>query len=276
MVERKLSVDLSSLWINPEGKFIIRFLDINENSKRIFTKRIKETAPYRTIKKASGPPIQNIYDVLMEINPIIFSEGTNARRGNFNCYAIRTIGGWHFRDLCKAIYVTTVLKRNPTAREMERIAYQSTNDWGKARTLIERQMLSTTREEEQRIAPITDIGIEDIAYATRAAVNSGANNIPNEIFGYDNAIEIADNIMNAGAIGPIDPLTARRNIERIAASHQPINNQYYRVNPNQFVGIDPFRSDPRQEPIQTLTSREINDITARLMRDEPSPNENSN
>ena len=75
---KKLNIDLSNLWLNPNQKFTLRFKDINESSKRILAKQIKTKArQWRMRDPLHGPTLDSIYDALNEFNPIIFAECQN-------------------------------------------------------------------------------------------------------------------------------------------------------------------------------------------------------
>lgn len=153
--------------------------------------------------------------MLGEINPIIFGESQNTRDNsyrNFNLYPSVSIAGWKFKNLCKAIYQTIILKRGLTNEEMKNIASLSCYDYTRLRTFIDANMSLQTRSDEQRLTPITEIGLNDIANATQQAISGGANRVPDEMFGYDEAMDIADEIVNSETVPITQMLNSLRDV----------------------------------------------------------------
>jgi len=136
MQERRINLNFSELWVNPNNKFIVRFLDINEQRQKMFAKRIKQTAKYRRIRNENGPTEQEIYELLSEINPIIFSEKITDRGWhspnspqNFNFFQCHTIANPLYRILCKIIYIILCLKKPLKTKEMSNLIYLICGDW---------------------------------------------------------------------------------------------------------------------------------------------------
>ena len=97
-------------------------MDLNQFRKLKLTDRIKKVAPQIRIRSEEGPTIQDIYNLLEEINPIIFQEGrrwrnedqTSPKFQKRNWNRNRTIGldGWIFTNLCRTIYKILCTKVN--------------------------------------------------------------------------------------------------------------------------------------------------------------------
>lgn len=209
MTQKKLKIDLSPLWNQPSQKFTIRFLDINENQKRILAQRIKDVAKQARIKNQNGPNVQTIYETLTEINPVIFGEyhQRNAYRQVqgyrvFNINNARALSGFWFHQLCQAIYMIDCLKRDITKNEMYDIAYLTIQDWDVAQTYVNQHYTIQDPEERERRVLLEDIGMDDIANARHMAEDNGANRIPDGVFEEEHEeIEetlhgLADNILN--------------------------------------------------------------------------------
>lgn len=180
MTEKKLQIDLSPLWNNPRGIFILRFKDIAEAQKTLLAMRIKKCAPQYTIRKTNGPTVNKLHEALIEINPIIFAESNSERRRpwqNFNIFVTHQISGYMFKNLCQAIYLMTCRKKQLTKNQIINIAQLSCTDYQRTINFIEEWLRNHNLEttNEQRLTPITDIGINDIAEA-RAQAERHNNN----------------------------------------------------------------------------------------------------
>lgn len=191
MVERKLKIDLSGLWVNPNGFFILRFQDLSEEKQTQLATRIKLTAPQYSIRNMQrGPTIEDLKIVLREINPIIFSEDTynenrslnSYRRFNFN--AATYIAGYRYKDLCQAIYKTICIKKGPSQNDYKHIAHLSCPDWLKVDEYVNRHLSTnnTVIQTAQRLRITEDIGMDEIRQARERAINDGAERIPSEMY----------------------------------------------------------------------------------------------
>jgi len=189
MIEKKLKIDLSPLWNEEIGTFTIRFLNINEKEKRILAQRIKDVAKQARIRSLRGPNIQDIYETLMEINPIIFGEyNQNYIHRTINGYKTfnktnsRTLDGYFFHELCKAIYLINCLKRDLNKQEINSIAYLTCQSWDKVIHYTDQHYQTRHEEEIERRNIIEDIGIDDIKRAREHAEENGADRIPDGVF----------------------------------------------------------------------------------------------
>lgn len=132
-MQRKLKVDGSSLWIEPEDQFVLRFNDLNEIKQQKFAERIKATAPQHSIRKESGPAKEAILSFLKEINPVIYTEGsyvssnTSQSYRRWNSGRIFCLSSWSFQRLSKAIYRFLCLNREPNNYELRDALILSTN-----------------------------------------------------------------------------------------------------------------------------------------------------
>lgn len=181
MINRKLNIDFSPLWTNPNQIFTLRYQDMNEPCKLLLAKRIKETAKQQRIKKTTGPSIQDIYETLTELNIIIFTEnqcndGTYTPRNsyrNFNFSSIKTISGYQFHNLCQAIYFILCIKREKTTKEITDITKLIHQNRGIVRNFVD-TYFRTRNQEEQRNTPPEELGLEDIERARNTAIENGA------------------------------------------------------------------------------------------------------
>jgi len=172
------------LWLEPEERFTVRFLDVNEKQKLQLAKRIKVCAPIRSIKKSTGPTPEDIYQTLVEINPIIFSESLarnwrpNSRYAHqsFGKQHVKAIEGWEFKALCTAIYKTLCLRRTLTKDEVGRIAQLTSCNYEKIESILD-QFFSNQPIERPRARP-EELGIEEIR---RSRENINNREIPEEI-----------------------------------------------------------------------------------------------
>jgi len=121
-MQRKLKVDGSGLWLEPENQFILRFNDMNENRQSKFAERFKKTAKESKLLNPHGPSEQDILSFLKEVNPIIYSEGRSRFNNSWqrwNATSIYTLSGRSFRKLRKMVYRFLCLKRQPYLYEIE-------------------------------------------------------------------------------------------------------------------------------------------------------------
>lgn len=125
-MQRKLKVDGSSLWDNPENQFILRFNDLNQEKQNKFAQRLKETSQRQKVR--NGPTIENIVSLLKEINPIIYAEGEERRScrwKHWNCSNVQVLSGWYYRTLDQLIYRFLCLNRPPNYQEIKEALYLS-------------------------------------------------------------------------------------------------------------------------------------------------------
>lgn len=186
MRERKLKINLEGLWDNSNQSFTVRYKDINLTSQHLLAKRIKETAIQSSIRKENGPNIPTIQEALNEINPIIFSEYTGEwyrGRKAFGKNVATYLAGYHFKSVCEAVYLTTCRKKELTSQQIIKIARSSMRDWETVENYVNSR-LSIIPEEDERITPIEDIGIEDIRRAREQTQNrpNNRNRIPEATF----------------------------------------------------------------------------------------------
>jgi len=172
MTNRRLNIDLSGLWENPENLFTIRFKDISERYKKTLTTRIKLKAHHSKIKDRNGPTEEEIYNVLEEINPIIFSENTITSNSYHNAPPFgrtqcRMLGGYIFQTLSRAIYLLTCVKREKTKAEIINIAFLTYADWSKVSIYVNQRFQQIAEREERVSQPPEEIGIEEMARIRR-------------------------------------------------------------------------------------------------------------
>lgn len=130
-MQRKLMVDGSGLWDNPEEQFVLRFNDINQERQNKLAQRLKKSSQRQRVRNETyGPTIDEIVSLLKEINPIIHTEGKKRieygqwKRWNKNY--VQTLSGWYFRKLDLIIYRFLCLNRPPTRYEIETALWLST------------------------------------------------------------------------------------------------------------------------------------------------------
>lgn len=269
MSERKFNYNLESFWENPDNLFTVRFRNLHENLKTTLAKRIKETAPQYSIKKPTGPTIQDIYNTLEEINPIIFGEAhrssyrynRNSYR-NFNRTPTRTMTGWWYQNLCQAIYFIDCIKRPLTRDEIFKIIRLTEVTWEKIDDFLDNR-IGIEQEETERIQPIQDIGIEDIERARANAERNGANRIPDNVFQRDEITENTQqieirpgNIIGRTELERIRNQTNRQN-RPIALPRIIIIGQYNMLLDGMEANIPEF------DPLHHLNPYEIAEIRTR-------------
>lgn len=167
-------VDGSSLWLNPENQFVLRFNDINQERQTKLAQRIKQASRRQKIRNENGPTIEEIVSLLKEINPIIHAEGPNRRENdkwkNWNKTNIQSLSSRYFEELDKLIYRFLCLKRPPYIDEIaaalrfsvRHIQDNSSSYDNTIRTLI--ATLPPNNEPPENIV-LSEIGIEDIQSA---------------------------------------------------------------------------------------------------------------
>jgi len=172
----RIKVDLSLLRDNPHGKAIIRFSDLSDRLKTTFALRIKETS---TVYKLRGIADEStkIYDALVDINPIIFSENiahtyfNRTAHQNFNIFNVHSIQGYNFKKLCSSIYWLICLRRPLRKKEMEIMAFLTCGDWRRSQEFMDGNFIGVTPapvEEPIQIPTIPEFGLEDMERVRRA------------------------------------------------------------------------------------------------------------
>ena len=179
MTNQRLNINISSLWENPENKFILRYRDISNDMQIILAKRIKTIAPQWSIRRETGPTIEQIKNTLAEINPIIFGENTrNPRYGNsyrsFNVLDANYIAGWVFHSLCQAIYKILCVKRRLNSDEIHSIIYLITRDRNITRSIIDEYYgtIHSTREQPPELPTVEELGLEEISNIRECLANN--------------------------------------------------------------------------------------------------------
>lgn len=192
MTQKKINLDLSTLWENPENYFTVRFNDINEKSKENLAQRIKMLAPQYNIRKESGPSTALIYQVLSEINPIIFSETTSSNIWDtpFGRSSSRTLTGYYFTKLCQIIYKTLCTKKGLKREDLITTTLITSMDYNKGRELV-RTLGTQQRDTSRRTllssdtnrtpSNIIEIGMTEIGNARSRATAYGATAVPEEM-----------------------------------------------------------------------------------------------
>ena len=149
--EKKLNLNLSPLWENPNNLFTLRFLDINAPLQRILAQRIKQVAPQQRIQREPNPDL--IHSALKTINPIIFSEPTRENNRSyyhpFSRYSIHTIDGYYFKKLCQAIYQLTCRQTPLTNQEKRKIIVLTNRDYEQSRLFFEQHNLNYETQDQQ-------------------------------------------------------------------------------------------------------------------------------
>lgn len=237
MTEKKLNIDLSSLWENPRNRFTVRFNDINEQQKINLTKSIKETAPQSTIRHTEkGPTIEQLYKILEEINPIIFSEhdgdGFRASTNRFRKYWTTQLEGYRFKQLCIAIYCIIYRKKAKTYKDLRRILATTSTDYTKTEDLIRSHLEHNRLEITPTITPIEDIGVENISTAARRAEREGAGRIPQEL------LEREEIVISPTIVEPINE------IEHVTEQQRDETYEWLRSTQTR-----PHRTEMRTQPV---------------------------
>lgn len=168
MSNTKIKINISKLWI-PTDKFTVRYRDINALNQNLLAKRIKEIAPQSRLR--NNTTIEQIQEVLLEINPIIFGEETVERyysNKTFNKNNANSLSGWAFRQLCKSIYKALCLKRNLTRNEKITIINLTTGNYRITRTFIEETMPAgrITEDAPQPLPRVEELGLNEIEQLT--------------------------------------------------------------------------------------------------------------
>lgn len=171
---RRLSIDLSSLWLSQSQRFILRYQDISEFKQNELAGRIKRANKIRTVRRENGPTKEIIKQILLEINPILYAEAPHRGERNgyynddtyrtFNVYAVHTISGWVFKNLCQAIYYIACRRRRLTRDEVYRIADLTTFNHEEIDQLLDREYPNPERNQEPQ-ETVSEITMEDIENA---------------------------------------------------------------------------------------------------------------
>ena len=169
MSNTKIKINISKLWV-PTDRFTLRYKDINSLNQNLLAKRIKEVAPQYKIRKENGPTIEQIQEVLLEINPIVFGEETTSfySTRTFNRNNANSLSGWTFRQLCKSIYKILCLKRNLTRNEITTIISLTTGNYRATRTFMGEAMPTggIVEDTPQPLPTVEEIGLSDIEQLT--------------------------------------------------------------------------------------------------------------
>lgn len=184
-MQKKLIVDSSSLWKNPDDQFVLRLNDINEERQKKFAERIKVTAGQRRLQNINGPSNEEILNLLKEINPILYSEGT--RRNVFshlsyrhwNNQNVHTLSGYYHRKLNQILYRILCLKKPnrgdiKTAMELSVINLNRNENppyRSQIEEILQNQFDPTRNNTQTDLSPPEEIGIEDIREARETAEN---------------------------------------------------------------------------------------------------------
>lgn len=182
MRNKKLPINLDELWNNDNEHFTVRYKDIAQKQKQLLALKIKQNAYQNSIRKTTGPTTILIEEVLEEINPIIFSEylGTGDwYRGHkkFGVNAAVYTAGNRFKKLCQAVFLLTCRKKALTINKIKIIASLTHSNWEIIEQYINQRLNINTENEEERITPIEDIGIEDIEKTRRKTEERTGNTI---------------------------------------------------------------------------------------------------
>jgi len=184
MTNRRLPFSLAALWSNGDPpRFCIRYRDISETHQSNLCNRIKTVSPITTIRGSRGPTVETIHEILMEINPIIFSEGTvrgfNNRNNTqtsrtFNGSATHQLSGYHFKRLCKTIFQLTCRKKPLDSDDMRRIAYLTTPDWNAAYEYVDQLTTATHLTNEMPpnvLNAMNEISLQEVTRAREMLAN---------------------------------------------------------------------------------------------------------
>lgn len=166
MTPRRLPLSLAALWGDTDTpQFQIRYRDISEKLQNCLSKRIKETSPIITVRNSPKANLNTIHEILLEINPIIFSEGPERRGYPSNPWTrshTKTLDGFNFRTLCRIIYLLTCRKKPLDTFNLHRAAYLTSTNWALTLNHIDtaiRVIFNTTAEPQVRD---TEISLEDV------------------------------------------------------------------------------------------------------------------
>lgn len=185
LINRRLNTDLSPLWTS-DYRFILRFRDMSEEKQTNLGKRIKETAPYATIRRQRGPTVEQIHECLLEFNPVIFAEDARSNHrhsySSFATYKAFTMTSYCYKKVCESIYKLLCLKRPLRRAEIERIVSTTTINWNITSAFMENHFPlneSLITPEERQSA--REMGLEEIHQLTRRIEDSGITNVPREM-----------------------------------------------------------------------------------------------
>ena len=175
-MERKLRVDASSLWDEPDNQFVLRFNDLNETKQNKFTERFKKSAVQFKLRRPDGVNEQEISNFLKEINPVIFAEGMTssnnscAQQRRWNIFSVSCLSGWRHKRLSQIVYRFLCVKKPPDRNDIkdalrlstDRIEEQNTSIYTRINTLLSN--LSFENENETFVNP-PELGMEEIRSA---------------------------------------------------------------------------------------------------------------
>lgn len=153
-----------------------------------------------------GPTQQKIQEALMEINPIIFSEGLgrHSRESyrNFNFSCSQTISGYMYHKLSNAIYKILCLKRELTRSEIEHILTLTSRNWDQISSLIARTHIPA--DQEPRRTPtninIPEFGVAEMENIRHQVESNGSNQIPREMRDYGQPMTMREATTGPGLI----------------------------------------------------------------------------
>lgn len=164
----RLNLDLSSLW-QPNERFTLRYLDLSEEKRTLLATRIKNTAKYLTIRKATGPDIQKIKETLEIFNPIIFGEASinhwSGRQNNYRSFGaqnIKTMGGWHYSLICKSIYLLACKKTKLKREEVIDMARTTAPDYTTAYNFVNRNFIEEVDDVEEEPIVIEEANMQQL------------------------------------------------------------------------------------------------------------------
>ena len=156
-MEKKLRVDASSLWDEPDNQFVLRFNDLNETKQNKFTERFKKSAVQFKLRRPDGVNEQEISNFLKEINPVIFAEGMTSRFNSYaqqkrwNVFSISCLSGWRHKRLSQIVYRFLCVKKPPGRDEIKDALSLSTNRIEEQNTSIP----TTSKKKSPHFFPIS-------------------------------------------------------------------------------------------------------------------------
>lgn len=164
---RKIPANFEELWANPNNKFILRYKNIDEQYQKILAKRIKETTNLITLRRSVGPTAEEIHELLLEINPIIFAEAYDSRNEPYAFSKNNTYGinGWIYKRLCQGIYKALCKRRPMDTGEIEQLAYTIQPSYS-LRRIWERSQEQYQNQGIERPLPHQEIDLQTINNAT--------------------------------------------------------------------------------------------------------------
>lgn len=178
MRNTRLNINIEELWQNNESEnnaFSIRFRDLNPQQQRSFSLKIKETARSIRLKRKTTDEIQS---GLLQINPIIYETGNTINLNNqswyrrrpyqtFNFNQVRSLYGYFYHKLCKALYLIICLNRELTENEIYHICTTTCSDYQKIQNFLNRTIINRTNQQSEQLTPIEEIGLDNVNNAWR-------------------------------------------------------------------------------------------------------------